>query len=147
MAAACTGASYLIGAARKAEIVKDMQVRFGVPFLTAALSTVTALRAVNAKRIALLTPYPNPLNEYCLPYWEDFDFEVVLIAGQKLESRAFHPLYAMEEAGEIASYRELSQTDSDFVLILGTGMATLGPRLIGLDEGSKPAISCNLALA
>ena len=51
LAAACNGASYLIGAALEAEIVKEMQERFGIPFITAALSTVTALRATNAKRI------------------------------------------------------------------------------------------------
>ncbi len=147
LAAACTGASYLIGAAHEAEIVKEMQVRFGVPFLTAALSTVSALRATNAKRIALLSPYPDSLNEYCLPYWESFDFEVVSLAGPKLENTAFHSIYAMEESGVVASYRELSETDADTVLMLGTGMATLGAILIGLDEGLKPAISCNLALA
>ena len=63
-----------------------------------------------------------------------------------MESTAFHPIYAMEESGVIACYRELSETDADTVLMLGTGMATLGAILIGLDEGLSSAISCNLAL-
>ena len=146
-AAACTGSSYLIGAAREAEIVDDMQTRFGVPFLTAALSSVAALRAIGAKRIALLTPYPETLNRPCLPYWESFGFEVVAKAGPALESAAFHPIYAMAGSGVLTSYRELCDSDADAVLMLGTGMATLGPILTGLDEGLKPAVSCNLALA
>ena len=147
IAAACTGASYLIGAEREAGIVQDMQSRFGVPFITAALATVAALRAMKSKRIAILTPYPDSLNKYCVPYWEGFGLEVIAKAGPALEITAFHPIYAMEGDGVLAAYRELSETDADVVLMLGTGMATLGPLLAGLDEGLKPAISCNLALA
>ncbi|SHG67782.1 maleate cis-trans isomerase family protein [Marivita hallyeonensis] len=147
IAAACTGASYLIGADREAEIVGEMQSRFGVPFLTAALATVAALRAMKAKRIALLTPYPETLNKPCIPYWESFGFDVVAKAGPALESAAFHPIYAMAGSGVFASYQELSDTEADAVLMLGTGMATLGPILEGLDKGLKPAVSCNLALA
>ena len=147
IAAACTGASYLIGAEREAGIVQNMQSRFGVPFITAALATVAALRAMNLKRVAILTPYPDSLNNYCVPYWEGFGLEVIAKAGPTLETTAFHPIYAMSGDGVLAAYRELSKTNADGVLMLGTGMATLGPLLAGLDEGLKPAISCNLALA
>ncbi len=147
IAAACTGASYLIGALREAEIVDEMQTRFGVPFLTAALATVAALRAVGARRIALLTPYPETLNRPCVPYWESFGLEVVAKAGPALEDNVFHPIYAMTGSGVLASYRTLSESDADAILMLGTGMATLGPILTGLEEGLKPAVSCNLALA
>jgi len=147
IAAACTGASYLIGAEREAEIVQDIQSRFGVPFITAALATVAALRAMKLTRIAVLTPYPESLNKHCVPYWEGFGFKVIAKAGPSLETTAFHPIYAMSEDGVLAAYRELSKTDADGVLMLGTGMATLWPLLAGLDEGLKPAVSCNLALA
>jgi maleate isomerase len=73
--------------------------------------------------------------------------EVIAKAGPALETTAFHPIYAMSGDGVLAAYRELSKTNADGVLMLGTGMATLGPLLAGLDEGLKPAISCNLALA
>ena len=147
IAAACTGASYLIGPQREAEIVSGMQARFHIPFLTAALATVAALRALGARRIALLTPYPETLNRPCIPYWESFGLEVVTKAGPALEEAAFHPIYAMAGSGVLAAYRQLSDTDADAVLMLGTGMATLGPILTGLDEGLMPAVSCNLALA
>ena len=137
----------MIGAEREAGIVQNMQSRFGVPFITAALATVAALRAMNLKRVAILTPYPDSLNNHCVPYWEGFGLEVIAKAGPTLETTAFHPIYAMSGDGVLAAYRELSKTNADGVLMLGTGMATLGPLLAGLDEGLKPAISCNLALA
>ena len=145
--AACTGASYLIGAEREMEIVTEMQERFGVPFVTSALAAVAALRAMDATRIALLSPYPETLNQPCVPYWEGFGLEVVAKTGPTLEETAFHPIYAMPGSGVFAAYQRLSETDADAVLMLGTGMATLGPILKGLEHGLKPAVSCNLALA
>lgn len=147
LAAACTGASYLIGAEAEARLVDRIEAARGVPFLTAALASVAALRAMKARRIALLTPYPKSLNRHSTPYWEGFGFEVVAKAGPTLEEGKFHPIYAMPGGGVLRAYESLSDSGADAVLMLGTGMATLGPILAGRARGGLPAISCNLALA
>ena len=146
IAAACTGASYLIGAETEAKIVAKMEHAYSVPFITAALASVAALRAMNASKIALLSPYPDSLNAACTPYWESFGFEVVAKAGPKLETDAFHPIYAMTGGGVYHAYEQLSDSGADAILMLGTGMATLRPLLEGHRQGLMPAISCNLAL-
>lgn len=146
IAAACTGASYLIGAEEEARIVAEVEAARGVPFLTAALATVAALRALNARKIAVLSPYPEDLNRASTPYWEAHGFEVVAKSGPALEEGAFHPIYAMSGPAVLASYRRLSDSGADAVLMLGTGMATLHPILRGHQDGLTPAISCNLAL-
>jgi maleate cis-trans isomerase len=146
IAAACTGASYLIGAEKEAQIVDAVEAARGVPFLTAALCSVAALRQIGAKRIALLTPYPAALNELSTGYWEGHGFEVVAKAGPALETEAFHPIYAMAAGGVLRAYEDLSDSGADAVLMLGTGMATLRPILAGRLRGLLPAVSCNLAL-
>ena len=146
LAAACTGASYLIGAAQEAALVNEIEAKRGVPFLTAALASVAALRALDARKIALLSPYPASLNAASIPYWQGHGFEVVDERGPELQSRAFHPIYAMAGSEVAASYRTLSASGADAVLMLGTGMATLHALAIGRAEGLIPAISCNLAL-
>ena len=146
IAAACTGASYLIGAEAETEIVTRMENAYGVPFIAADLASVAALRAMNARKIALLSPYPDSLNTACTPYWESFGFEVVAKLGPELESEAFHPIYAMTGGGVYQAYEQLSNSSADVVLMLGTGMATLRPLLEGHQQGLMPAISCNLAL-
>ena len=146
IAAACTGASYLIGVEDEARIVAEVEAARGVPFVTAALASVAALRVMGARRIALLSPYPDDLNRACTPYWEAHGFEVVAKAGPALEDARFHPIYAMQGAGVLAAYRQLSDSPVDAVLMLGTGMATLYPLLAGRDAGLMPAVSCNLAL-
>ncbi len=147
IAAACTGASYLIGKEAEDALVDRIEARYGVPFVTAALASVMALRALGARRIALLSPYPDDLNRASTPYWEAHGFEVVTKAGPMLEDAAFHPIYAMGGDAVFNSYAHLSDSDADAVLMLGTGMATLRPLLRGYAEGLMPAVSCNLALA
>lgn len=146
IAAACTGASYLIGLEHEQRLTDDIETRREVPFLTAALASVAMMRAMNAKKIALLTPYPESLNRHCIPYWEDHGFSVVAHQGPALREETFHPIYSMAGDAVLESYRELSGSGADAVLMLGTGMATLRPLLAGQEEGLQPAISCNLAL-
>lgn len=146
IAAACTGASYLIGAEREAEIVDAVEAQSGVPFITAALASVAALRSMGAQRIALLSPYPESLNRACTPYWEGHGLEVIAKAGPALETEAFHPIYAMTGGGVLRAYEELSDSGADAILMLGTGMATLRPLLAGRKLNLAPAISCNVAL-
>lgn len=146
IAAACTGASYLIGANAEADIVAQVEQARGVPFLTAALASVAALRQMGAQRIALLSPYPDSLNIKSTGYWQGHGFDVITKAGPALETDAFHPIYAMTGSGVLQAYRALSDSGADAVLMLGTGMATLRPLLMGRAEGLIPAVSCNVAL-
>jgi len=147
IAAACTGASYLIGAEAEARIVAEVEAQTGKPFLTAALAATAALRMLGARRIGLLSPYPEELNRASRPYWEGQGFEILAETGPALRDADFHPIYAMTGPGVLQAYRALSDKGADAVLMLGTGMATLRPILAGAAEGLAPAVSCNLALA
>ena len=50
IASACTGASYLIGQKEELKIKSEMENRYKVPFITAALATVNALRDLDVKK-------------------------------------------------------------------------------------------------
>mgnify|MGYP001823022609 CR=1 FL=1 len=147
VAAACTGASYLIGLERELQLTDAVEARRNVPFLTAALASVAMLRAMDARKVALLTPYPESLNQHCIPYWQDHGFDVVTHLGPAPRDKTFHPIYSMAGDAVLESYRKLSASGADAILMLGTGMATLRPLLIGQQENLPPAISCNLALS
>ncbi|WP_233417063.1 maleate cis-trans isomerase family protein [Halovulum marinum] len=143
----CTGASYLIGRETEQRLMAEISQAHGIPCWTAAAATVKALDAIGAKKIALLSPYPDTLNAKCVPYWESFGYEVVACTGPKLVTEKFHPIYAMTGAATLDSMRELQKLDCDAIAMLGTGMPTLLPLVAG-ERGDGPVpISCNLALA
>jgi maleate cis-trans isomerase len=147
VAAACTGASYLAGREREAAVVRDIEARHGHPFVTAALAVADALNAMGARRIGLVSPYPDDLNTASVAYWQSHGFQVAEIANAFNEASAFHPIYSL--GGSVASraLRELEGKALDAIVMLGTGMPTLAPIADSIGWKGAPVMSCNLCLA
>ena len=74
---ACTGSSYLIGAAREAEIVAAAEQTFGYPVITSAMAVCDGLMHLGVKRVALISPYPDWLEQASIAYWEAAGIEIV----------------------------------------------------------------------
>jgi maleate cis-trans isomerase len=147
VAAACTGASYLAGRDRESAMVERIMADRGVPFVTAALAIADAVRALGARRLGLVSPYPGDLERESLTYWRSHSFEIVDIAHVASSTDAFHPIYALESSRAGEALRRLAAKPLDAIVMLGTGMPTLRPiaDLIGSD--APPVLSSNLCLA
>ncbi len=143
---ACTGASYLVGpAAEDKELVRLSEHR-GVPVVTAGTAVCDALTALGAQRIALVSPYPPDITRAAVKYWEQRGFSVEAVAGAGLADGAFHPIYAIGAATASQALSELRDTDTDAVVLMGTGMPTLRTILESPRAGAAPVLSCMLAL-
>jgi maleate isomerase len=146
-AAACTGASYLAGKEREAALVRDISASGGVPFITAALAVVDALQALNARRLGLVSPYPDDLNRASLAYWRSHGFDVVEVADVFSGETAFHPIYGLGASRAAQALVRLEHTRVDAIVMLGTGMPTLTPIAQTIGWRGAPVMSCNLCLA
>jgi maleate cis-trans isomerase len=146
-AAACTGASYLAGRAREAALVTDIEARYGFPFITAALAVVDALNVLKAKRIGLVSPYPDDLNSASVAYWQSHGFAVAEVARTLNDESSFHPIYSLSGSSAGRALRELETKPLDAIVMLGTGMPTLRPIAAAIGWGGAPVMSCNLCLA
>lgn len=146
-AAACTGASYLAGREREATLVKDIEARRGHPFITAALAIADALTALNAKRIGLVSPYPDDLSRASVGYWESHGFAVAAVAKVADSGGAFHPIYSLDGAHGAQALRTLEGRPLDAIAMLGTGMPTLTPIAQSIGWQGPPVMSSNLCLA
>jgi maleate cis-trans isomerase len=145
--AACTGASYLAGREREAAAVKDIAAQSGHPFVTAALAVVDAMRALGARRLGLVSPYPDDLNRASVAYWQSHGLEVAAIANAFNSESAFHPIYSLGGSAAAQALRTLEQTPLDAIVMLGTGMPTLQPIAGSIGWRGAPVMSCNLCLA
>jgi maleate cis-trans isomerase len=144
-AVACTGASYLVGAGAERELVDRATAAAGRPVLTAGHAVVRALRALGAQRIGLLTPYPASLSGKSTAYWSEQGFDVRHVVDVAQRSGAFHPIYAMPGSDALAALAQFDNIDVDAVLMLGTGMPTLGA-IAAATNTRRPVLSCMLAL-
>ena len=159
---ACTGASYLAGVAREDASLAAMSARTGVPVITAATAVVDALRALEARRIALVSPYFEALDRASAAYWQARGFEVSVLVSAWRETDAFHPIYSLGAAEAEATLARLQRVPEgatdvgeaggpvraafDAVVMLGTGMPTLGPIAHRPRLDGAPVLSCMFCL-
>ncbi|MEM7253382.1 MAG: hypothetical protein AAF493_18355 [Pseudomonadota bacterium] len=142
VAFACTGSSYLIGRERETAIIDALTV--DVPVVTAGLAVVQALSALDAKRVALVSPYDPDLTQASQAYWESWGIDVVTVVEATTDRTLSHPIYGLS-AGDInrAVQRARQTEQADAVLVLGTGASSLTSLR---HNHSTPVISCNVAL-
>jgi len=144
---ACTGASYLQGRAREADAVKAIEDKRGHPFVTAGRAVAEALHLVGASRIALVSPYPAALTEASVSYWSSNGFDVASVSSAFNADSDFHPIYSLASTAAQSALDAASGGKVDAILMLGTGMPTLGPILAHAASSDVPVLSCMSALA
>ncbi len=146
IAIACTGASYLCGAAREDALVARWSEAAGVPVVTAAKAVTAALQLLGARRIGLASPYPASLNTASEAYWTERGFEVAAKADAFRETSAFHPIYSLGGEAAASGAASLKVANIDAIVMLGTGMPTLRPLLDANAAGGPPTLSCMAAM-
>jgi maleate cis-trans isomerase len=144
LAFACTGSSYLVGPEAEDAAVARLSAR--VPFITAGRAVCEAFAALGAKRIGLVSPYPPDLTEASTAYWAARGFEVARIVSIATPGAAFHRIYALAEGDASAALAAMKGAGAEAIILLGTGMPSLGAILAQPDVEGAPVISCNLAL-
>jgi maleate cis-trans isomerase len=150
---AVTGASYFMGVSKEAALLQKLSSSQDVPIVSAGWAVRQTLKILNAKRIALVSPYPHSLLLHSKAYWTSDGFEVLEVAQVAKTEEATsslhtgHPVYSLGSEAVIQSLQSLHGTEADAVVLLGTGLPTLRCLLQAPHMLHKPVISCNMALA
>lgn len=145
---ACTGSSYLLGYEKTSQLTQSLRKEIASPVITAAEAIEEALMTLGARRIALVSPYPDWLGDAAKGYWSGRGFELVdcfSLAQTQGDTRA---IYALDGAAAAKSIGEhWSKIEADAYLITGTGLPTL-PFIADLTRTTgKPVLTSNLCLA
>ena len=143
----CTGSSYLIGAAREAEIVAAAEQEYGYKIITSAMAVRAALRHLGVTRVALVSPYPGWLEQASIVYWEAAGFEIVDTVRIDTGDGDTRSIYSVTSAQVLAKLPELDVGSADAVMLAGTGMPTLGALGEIESRTGLPAVSSNFCLA
>ena len=146
VAFACTGSSYLLGARREAEILASAQATSGAPIETAAGAILKALEAIGARRILIVSPYPDWLRDAGIAFWREAGLEVAGTATVPIGRADTRGIYELQTANAASVFDGLDTRGADAVLVSGTGMPSLG-LLRARRSQDPPVISSNLCLA
>ncbi len=139
---ACTGSSYLLGAAYEKQLTSSLEAKHGYPLVTATQAIEKELRLRRVERLAILAPYPQYLCQAANSYWQEKGFDVV--TSQRIEIGAdTRRIYEITPQTLTATLATLALNDAQLVLLSGTGM----PTIEALRSSPMPLISSNLCLA
>jgi maleate isomerase len=125
----CTGSSYLAGQAREDELA------------------ARALAALDARRIALVSPYPVALAEAGYRYWQDAGIALAAKLRVDTELRDTHRIYELTSDDALRALRELDAGDAQAIVCSGTGMPTVRALRAFAPQARVPVLSSNLCLA
>lgn len=77
----CTAAGFMMGPARDAEIASGLAAVTGKPVVTTASAMVAVLRHLQAREIALVTPYTDLVNERLQAFLAQSDIRVGVLSS------------------------------------------------------------------
>jgi maleate isomerase len=135
-----TGGTYALGPAGDRALCDRLSQAIGAPVLTAGVAILEALKALDADRLCLVSPYPPWLTEQSVAYWRAAGFNVDPVVTMGEVFRA----YEMSTAEVLAVLERARPAAGSPVLISGTGLITL-PAI--LEVGAKlkaPLLSSNI---
>jgi len=134
-----TGATYGHGVAGDAALCASLGNTAGLPVSTASLAIFEALRHLGAKRLCLLSPYPEWLTARSVTYWEGGGMNIAQVVKMSDTFRA----YEMTTADVMRSLDHVSGA-CDAIVISGTGLITL-PAILETVSGTRaPLLSSNI---
>lgn len=144
---ACTGSSYLAGRDREDRLLETLSGQTGWHVTSSARAVIDALATIDARRITLVSPYPDSLTRQSVGYWESRGLVVdaVVKVGDD-DAGGQHPVYRL---GSDAALQAIANVPggADAVVLLGTGLPTLRAILATPRVHGAPLLSCTLALA
>ena len=140
---ACTSGSFLGGRDSDEDTCRRLVEIAGVPAFTTSTAIVAALRALGARRVAVVTPYIEPVADGAVAYLEQSGFEVVGRRDLDLLSNLAKGRLGPEASAGLV--REVDVSEADAVMISCTNWRTFD-HLEELErEVGRPVVSSNLA--
>jgi len=143
---ACTGSSYLVDEAKVRANADKAANLINAPVILAADAIADNLQAWGAEKIAILSPYPDWLNEHAIDYWTRRGFGIAAHAQIDIGSADTYLIYEQRSRAALTALEKLRDVDADAYLISGTGLPSL-PVIKALRDEGRQVLSSNLALA
>lgn len=132
------------GVTKLARRCAELEDVVGVPVLNASAADHAALRALRAKRVAVVTPFNAEIDQHVKANTEGAGFEVVAIEGTCAPSL---PEICETPLDDIrAVFARVANSDCDAILQVGTALPVVSLIAELEAEHRKPIVACNAAV-
>jgi len=138
----CTSGTAAIGGDELQRLIQIAQP--GVPSTNPILAASEALRAFNAKRISVLTPYSDQINQSVQKCFQDEEFEILNIDGFGLEDDI--EMTGLPRAAIAEAALQICNPDADALFISCTAIRSASVIDDVEQKLGKPVVTSNQAL-
>ena len=122
----CTASTYLLDPSREADIFSEASEKLGgAPIISAAHALRAWLKDIEAKSIAVATPYPDWLFKLAEKYWQKAGYDVVTRQKIDISGDDTYGIYQLQSVDARPALEKLITAGADAIIISGTGMPSL----------------------
>ncbi|MGO1118604.1 maleate cis-trans isomerase family protein [Rhodovibrionaceae bacterium A322] len=123
---------------------QELSRTLGLPVLNASSADYAALKALGAKRVAVVTPFKTEVDKVVAANTQAAGFTVTAIKGTAAPSLPEICETTPDDIRQV--FRQVAASDCDAILQVGTALPVVG-LLAELEEDlGKPIVACNAAL-
>lgn len=141
----CTSGSFLFGIGREAEVAQSIADLTGIPAVTTSTAVICALRALRAKSIFMITPYPDDINGHELQFLSHYGITVPAWDSFRCPTSEDIRAVGSEQVAALALQHARSIANCDALFISCTNLLTVD-QIDRLEaQLGKPVVSSNQA--
>jgi len=141
----CTSGSLIMGVGWDRQIVEKIATVTPIPAITTSTAVVEALKSLNAKKIAVFTPYIEEINERETGFLEGNGFQVLTISGLGISESLKIAQVPISEVHRLSLQTDKKEADALFISC--TNFPTIGIIDRLERELGKPVVTSNQASA
>ena len=138
---ACTAGTLIKGMGYDQEFTQRIEKVCGVKTLTTSTALLQALKAVNAKRLIVTTPYSSELNLIQKKFLSDSGFEVLAIEGLELTNPRMIAKVTIDQMYNLT--KKTFNAEADTVFISCTGLGVLDMIEMTESDFKRPVLTSN----
>ena len=125
-------------------VTKRMRAGAGVPAITSAQAVGRAVRALGARRIAIVSPYSDPVNERAARYFQTtHGLDTIALEGFRATDAYAIGQLGPEHARD--AFRRIDRPDIEAFVVPGGNFPTMASIAAWESEFRKPVITTNQA--
>ncbi len=138
----CTGSSMEAGLAAERQVVQAIEQATGLPATTTASAVLAALRALNVRRLVMVSPYPQRINDDEKAFLEEAGVSVLRERALNLPPRE----WAVTPPGFwVSALEENVDTTADLYFMSCTNILSIDAVEAAEAKLGRPALSSNQA--
>jgi maleate isomerase len=141
----CTSGSFLEGMGKEARLAERITRHTGIPAVTTSTAVVEALRAQGTRRVFMVTPYPDEVNEHELAFCRHYGFGVVALDSFRCPTSEDIRAISSDQVAELVLGNAKGIGDCDTIFISCTNLLSMDQIETIEARSGRPVVTSNQA--